>query len=158
MRRALVIALVLSLLGGAMVGAADAKKKKKKAAPITFEASGSFHIGNPTDFQAGAGITRNEFLNTCAIPASQGVDGYVIELSEEISKVAALVTISGSDATGMHDLDGYFFSEDCSPLGEASTAAADEVGAFPPGTKYVLVSAFFGMELVFDLEAVQATL
>jgi hypothetical protein len=132
-------------------------KKKKKFVPITFEASGSFAIGNPADLD-GAGITRNEFAATCAIPATQGVDGYAIELSEEISKVPAQVGVTGSDAGAGHDLDMYFYDESCGSTGSASTEAADEIGVFPAGTKWVVVTAFFGVELEFDLVATEIKL
>lgn len=157
MRRSLVLALVLTLLGGALVTPAHAQKKKKK--PVTFEESGSFVLGHPATLIgtgiAGAGVTGTEFIGTCGIPASQGLDGYVVELSDEISQVPAEVSVSGSDATGTYDLDMYFFNAECGSVGEQSTENSDEVGAFAAGTKYVLVTAFMGLEVEFTLEATE---
>lgn len=150
MRRIIAFALVIGLLGA--LSAAPAIAKKKKAKPITFEASGSFALGNPGSVD-GASITGNEFAETCAIPVTQGVDGFVVELSDEISKVAANVELSGSDATGGHDLDMYYFNAECGSTGATSTGSVNEIGAFPAGTKYVLVNAFMGAELVFELKA-----
>lgn len=158
MRRALVLVLAMSLLSGAMLAPASAKKKKKKKpAPITFEASGTIATMNPADLND-AGITRNEFVATCALPASQGIDGYVIELSEEISTVAAQVGVKGSDAGVGHDLDLYFYDESCGSTGSASTEAADEIGVFPAGTKWVVVTAFTGLQIEFDLAATEIQL
>lgn len=70
--------------------------------------------------------------------------------------MAANVSVSGWDATGMYDLDMYFFNAECSPVGSASTEVADEVGAFAAGTKYILVSAFMGAEVQFELSATQS--
>ena len=157
MRRSLVIALVLGLLVGALAGAADAKKKKKKPKPkppITYTVDGSFAQTNMADL-FGGGVTRNEFLATCAIPKSQGVDGYVIELPAAFAKISADVDLYGSDATGGHDLDMYFFDAACDPTGEVSTTASDEVGVMTAGTKYVLVSGFVGTQLEFTFKAVE---
>lgn len=155
MRRAIVVALTLGLLAGAAVAPAEAaKKKKKKKPPVTFQAEGSLITANPGDLN-GAGITRQEFLATCAVPVSQGLDGYVIELDEAISAVTAEVQVTGADASGMHDLDLYFFDESCASTGESSTEAADEFGTMVAGTKYVLVTAFLGTEITFELEATE---
>lgn len=143
---------MLSLLGGALVAPADAAKKKKK--PIKYSATGTLAISNPGDFEAGAGITRNEFLNSCAIPQSQGLDGYVIELPAKVSKVNSNVELSGTDALGILDLDMYFFSATCDSTGEVSTPAPAEAGLMAAGTKYVLVSAYFGAEVDFTFSSV----
>jgi len=152
-RRLIALALILGLVGAVSAAPAIAKKKKKKP-PITFEASGTIAISNPGSLE-GASITGNEFVETCAIPATQGVDGFVVELSDEISKVTSTVGVSGSDATGIHDLDMYFFTADCAPTGAASTGDADEAGVFGAGTKYVLVNAFYGAQLEFTLTATE---
>lgn len=153
MRRAVVVAVTLGLLAGAAVAPAEAKKKKKK--PVTFSAEGSLILGNPGDLND-AGITRQEFLAQCAVPATQGVDGFVIELDEKISAVTSDVGVSGTDAAGLHDLDMYFYDESCSPTGSFSTEASDEYGVMFPGTKYVLVTAFTGLEVTFKFEAVES--
>lgn len=153
MRRTIAFALALTVIAGLSAAPALAKKKKAKP-PITFEASGAFSVGHPVSFFE-VSITGSELTTTCAIPASQGTDGFVVELSDEISKVAASVSVTGSDATGLYDLDMYFFNADCAPVGAASTAESNEIGAFGAGTKYVLVNSFAGAQITFDLTATE---
>ena len=153
MRRLIAFALVLGLVGA--VSAAPAIAKKKAKPPITFKASGSFAVGNPAHFAADVSLIATEFTNTCAIPASQGTDGFIVELSDEISKVNATVTASGSDAAGIYDLDMYFYNADCQAIGAASTAGSDETGVFSAGTKYVLVDSFMGAQVEFELTATE---
>ena len=154
MRKALTALVILCLAMGTLAGPAVAKKKKKRA-PVTFEATGSFLVANPGEFANGLGITHNEFQQTCAIPATQGLDGFVVELSKQISAVTANVIVTGSDATGIHDLDMNFYDAECNSTGVASTEASDEMGVFPAGTKYVVVTAFYGVELEFTLNAAE---
>ena len=148
------VALTVGLLAGALVNPADAKKKKKKNPPVTFEAEGSLLTANPGDLN-GAGVTRQEFMATCGVPVTQGLDGFVIELDDAISAVTSTAEVTGTDASGMHDLDLYFFDDGCVPTGESSTEASDEVGVMPAGSKYVLVTAFLGTEITFTFEATE---
>jgi extracellular elastinolytic metalloproteinase len=155
MRRTFVVVLVACLLGVAMTLPADAaKKKRKKKPPVTFSADGSLAVANPATLE-NAGVTQNEFMATCAIPASQGVDGHVIELPAKVKKVSSRVTAAGSDATGIYDLDMYFYNSDCAPTGASSTAGSDELGAMPAGTKYVVVAAFWGVDVDFTFKSVE---
>ena len=158
MRKVLVLVLACGLLAGAMLAPEASAKRKKKAPPITFEASGAFELSNPGDAEADASVTKSEFLQTCSIPASQGLDAYVVELSEEISKVSAQVNLSGSDAAGIYDLDMYYYGPDCAPTGSASTPESEEVSVFPVGTKWIVVSAYFGVQLEFALAATEIQL
>lgn len=155
MRKSVVVALVLCLALGMLASpaAGKKKKKKKKPVPVTFEAEGSFLVANPADYTNGTSITRNEFAATCAIPVTQGLDGFVVELSEEISAVTANAQLTGSDATGAHDVDMYYFDAECNSTGATSTEATDEFGVFPAGTKWILVTAFLGVEIEFTLKA-----
>ena len=169
-RRSITITAAL-LVVGLIVGIGPAQAKSQP--PVTFEASGSIAMsatsatirqvsGIPLEW---GDITGNEFRNTCSIPASQGVDGYVVELSDAISAVTSTVLVSGSDATHFgHDFDMYFFDADCASTGastENSTDGSsgekygDERGVFPAGTKYVLVIAGGGPRLEFTLHATE---
>jgi hypothetical protein len=169
MRRAIAFALIVGLLGALSASPAMAAKKKAKP-PVTFEASGSFAMGDNYIWNASWGafwnITGDEFRNTCSIPASQGVDGYVVELSDAISAVTSTVLVSGSDATHVgHDFDMYFFDAHCASMGASNdnstdrrppgTNYGDERGVFPAGTKYVLVISKFGPGLEFTLNATE---
>jgi hypothetical protein len=156
LRRSLLLGLIACLLGGALAAPAGAKRKKPKPKPpVTFEESGSIALGHPGDLVAEANVTRNAFLETCAVPPTQGTDGYVITLPDEITAIATDVTITGGDATGAHDLDLFFFDEACGSLGSINTDAVDELGPMPAGTRYVLVTAFLGVEITFDFEAIE---
>lgn len=153
MRRPLVAGLAACLLLGAAVAPATAKKKPRKA-PVTFEATGSLAVGHPGDIVEGTNVTRQAFLQTCAIPPSQGTDGYVIELPAEITAVPTNVTLAGSDpAGGLYDVDASFFDETCASTGALATENPDEFGLMPAGTKYVLVTAFMGAQIGFTFKA-----
>lgn len=155
MRRSFTIVLVACLLGALLAMPADAaKKRKKRRPPVTFTTKGSFAFANPATLE-NAGITQNELMANCGIPASQGLDGYVIELPAKVTKVASKVTAAGGDVTGIYDLDMYFYNDACSPIGAASSAGDDEVGAMPAGTKYVVVAAFWGVGVDFNFKSVQ---
>ncbi len=154
MRRSLVLALIACLLGGALAAPAVAKKRKPKP-PVTFEESGSVALGHPGDLAAEANVTRNAFLETCSVPPTQGTDGYVITLPDEITAIATDVTTAGTDLTGEHDLDLFFFDEGCGFVGSLNTPEVNEFGPMPAGTRYVLVTAFLGAEITFDFKATE---
>lgn len=154
MRRPLVAGLAACLLvGGAVAPATAAKKKPKKKPPVTFQEEGSVAIGHPGDVAGEANVTRTAFLESCSIPPSQGTDGYVIALPEEITAGPANVSITGGDLSGLHDLDIHFFDDSCTPTGALNTELADEFGLMPAGTAFVLVTAFGGAEITFAFEA-----
>ena len=151
MRRTILVALILGLLAGALSMPADAKKKKKLKPYVT---TGSVAVGTPVDYTVGgASVVRTEFTETCAIPASQGTDGYVVEIPATHMKKPATVLAAGSDVSGVYDLDLYYFSDSCGSLGEASDSGSDQMGLIPAGTKYVLVNAFFGAGIEFTFTA-----
>lgn len=152
MRRFFALALIACLSAGAFALPASAGKKKK---PIKFSAEGAFDVGNPADYMANAGLVRNELELTCALPASQGTDGFVIELPAELQKVESDASLEGADATGGPDMDMYFYDESCISTGEVATTDLSEYGIIPAGTKWVVVSAWIGADVSFTLDAVE---
>lgn len=148
------------LLAVAAAPPALAKKKKKPPAPvtrtITFEESGSMSIPGPTGSVL-SGLTEGEFtvVNECAsMPMSQGLDGYVVELPAEFQLGTATLQVLGADATGMYDMDAYFYDAACGLMdGVSLTEGADPAGGVPAGAKWVMVDLFVGANATFDLTA-----
>lgn len=153
MRRFFVIALIACLTASAFAAPALAGKKKKK--PVRFSAEGAFEVGNPADYMANAGLVRNELERTCAMPVSQGTDGFVIELPAALQKVDSDASLEGADATGGPDMDMYFYDKECIATGDVATAELAEYGIIPAGTKWVVVSAWIGADVSFTLDAVE---
>lgn len=151
MRRLLVLALITSLTTGAFAVPAVAGKKK----PIRFSTEGAFQVGNPADYMLDAGLVRNEFALTCAIPASQGTDGFVIELPAALQKIDSNASLEGQDATGGPDMDMYFYDEGCLSTGDVATTELSEYGIVPAGTKWIVVSAWMGADVKFTLDLVE---
>ncbi len=150
MRRTILVAMILGLLAGALSMPADAKKKKLKP----YVETGSIAVGHPANFEAGVGIVRAEFTETCSIPQSQGTDGYVVGIPATHMKKAMPVSAVGSSTTGgAYDLDLFYYSDSCDELGQAADIGTDQVGTMPAGTKYVLVNSWepagAGVEFTF---------
>lgn len=141
MRRTITAAVVIGLLAGALSMPAEAKKKKKPRLK-PFVTSGSIAIGHPGNFEADLGIARTEFTETCGIPASQGTDGYVVEIPATHQKKSAAVSAVGTSVTGGYDLDLFFYNDACSEVGRAADIGTDQTGTMPSGTKYVLVNSW----------------
>lgn len=158
MRKTIVLVLALSLMV-ALLGPAAAGKRKKPAPPVTFEASGSIVGADPADawvVNGPSSITARDFLATCSTPTSQGVDGYVVELSDEISKVPADVSIDWASPTAIN-LQMQFFNADCTKRDFAGQYDGNDGGtekaSFPAGTRYILVVLNVGALVDFTLTA-----
>jgi hypothetical protein len=94
----------------------------------------------------GLGLTtRGSAPGSCGPTATQGLDAWVFELPATAPGAGAPVTVSGSDLLGLHNLAATFVGADCQVLGQLDTAAADEAGVLPAGTKYVVVSDRSGL-------------
>ena len=161
MRRVIVLTLAVSALVGAVAGPASAKNRRQpKPPPVTFEATGSISVVDHDVWIGGpSSLTEREFLAGCEVPATQGLDAFVVELSEEISKVHADVGLEWPDALRYYDLRMQFYDEDCRRTGLAGfydwADDGHEEGAFAAGTKYVLVSTTRGALVDFTLTAVE---
>ena len=146
-KKLLILGLVLAL-AAAFAGPATAKKKKGpkpyKSETVTVEFGHPVFNGNSGTI---VGVTGQEFINTCAIPASNGLDAYVWEVPAEYQKIQALIEASGvgtTDAVAAADIDIYLFDESCAFHGIFNNAGTDESGVLAPGTKYVLLHNYTG--------------
>lgn len=140
MKKILAFALVLAIV--AAPSAAVAGKKKKGPKPFVSETV-SIAAGHPVFHgQSGtqASLTAQEFLNTCAIPSSNGVDAYVFEVPAEYQKIEAQLEAVGTPgAPAPYDVDVYTFDSSCAQNSAQNTAGTDQVGYLFKGTAYVLV-------------------
>jgi extracellular elastinolytic metalloproteinase len=150
------------LLAGALVLAVAAspalagKKKKKKPAPVVVEETGTIQGANPAG-QVLFGVTEGEFtqVHTCAqMPASQGVDGWVIELPEAFWMKGGALELAGS-SPAPYDLNVYYYDVGCTLMADVwlTGGGADEAGAVPIGAKWIVVDAIVGANNSFTLNA-----
>jgi subtilisin family serine protease len=118
---------------------------------IIFQGSGRIEGSNPLSTNV-IGVTEAEYLLWCdgLEPFSQGVDGYWYFLDQAVTGPAT-ATLVGSESLIGHDLDMYFYSDDCTRLGAENTDAADETATVPAGTKYILATAFVGVDTLATL-------
>ena len=138
---ALGLALALSLVGSAAV----AKTKKPKpyksedvqiaiAHPVVYGSTGSVNS-----------VTAQEFQNSCAIPNSNGLDGYVFEVPKQFSKIdAQLDAIGEAGGAAGYDLDIYLYSPDCTPTLAFNQEGTDEAALLPKGTGWIFVHNYLG--------------
>lgn len=156
MRKSLVATLAaLLVLGMIAAPAATAKKKKKKpvAQTITFEQEGTIRIAGPTS-AAYFGITDGEFLvvHDCAqMPATQGHDAWIVEIPAEFQTGSASLKIEGSDASGLYDLDVYYYDASCGLMEPYLTEGTNPAGPILGGAKWAVVSMFTGANASFKL-------
>lgn len=140
---ALAVALALT---ATIVGPAAAAKKKKSKGPkpyvseeVTIQVGHSAMYGNSGTV---LGITAQEFINTCAIPGSNGLDAYVFEVPVDYQKIDTSVSAIGTGGALPYDLDMFFFDEGCQVTGVSQTTSVDEIGLAPAGSAYILVHNF----------------
>jgi hypothetical protein len=145
------------LVAGAIAAPAGAAKRKKPPSPVTFEASGSFANGDPleayVDFLPAkrSGVTANDFAMSCAIPASQGFDGYVVKLPDRLSPGSADVQLEADELVGGKHLYMTLYDSNCAMTGRLSDA-----GRLDAGTKYILVTGWPGAQVTFHLTVVES--
>lgn len=152
MRKLIISLLVPVIVIGGLLGPVSAKKKKR--APVTFKADGSILVPNPLDLMD-VGITRTEFESACEVPfATQGLDGFVIEVPRAVSAVNTRVSVTATSASGVGLIDLFFFDENCTDVG--MILGSDD---FDPlmyaGTKFVLVTNWLGDPTDFTFSATE---
>jgi extracellular elastinolytic metalloproteinase len=154
LRKALALVLSLGLLVGVLGTSAQAGKKKKKPKTITFEAEGTIAGFNPVSAVI-AGVTELEFREACAgEPASQGLDGYVVEIPRKFQNGTAMLEVKGANPTGVYDLDVYYYSTACELMEPYLTDGEDPSGLIPPGAAWAIVDSFVGVGTGFTLKGI----
>jgi hypothetical protein len=140
------IALLLTImLAASFAGTAVAGKKKPKGpAPykseeVTIQLGHSHLYGTSGTL---VGITAQEFINTCAIPTTNGFDGYVWAVPDAYKDVEAMITAFGSGGSLGYDLDIVLFDESCAVTLPAQSDNADESTIMAKGTAYILIYNF----------------
>lgn len=154
LRKTLVVMLVLALCASLSADAMAGKKKKKKKGPEPYTSEEGMILVPHTMLVSSTGevnsITAQEFENTCAIPATNGLDAYVYEVPEDYQKIEADIVVKGAAQLGWQ-LYAFFYTEDCerspiaiTPGGTTDLIEQDAEGFMPAGTAYVLVADFLG--------------
>jgi hypothetical protein len=127
--------------------------RSSASAAVNYTAQGDIIGMNPA-----SSVTENTFVLSCLAgeypPPSQGIDAWVFQLPEALTKPESTrVTGSGSEI-GEYDLDVWFYEDDCAFIDDDNmvTGSFDEVGTAPTGTRYVVVQAFIGMNTHVEIQ------
>ena len=128
----------------ALGGPADAKKKKKGPKPYVSEEA-TINVGHPVFHgQSGTvvGVTAQEFLNSCSIPQSNGLDAVVFEIPADYASLSsASIEAVGNEGTQFpYDLDLLLYDSNCAETGAfLGENAGGETGVITQPTAYALV-------------------
>ena len=131
--------------------------KKKGPKPWKSE-QGTIGVAHPvfyTSSQSVNSITAKEFESGCALPASNGLDGYVFEVPAEYQKIQASLAAVGAGAgtPAGYDLDVFMYDANCAVTFVSQATGTDEQSVMPKGTAFVFVNNYLGEpELPVHLE------
>jgi hypothetical protein len=143
MKKLIAVALALAIV--AAPSAAVAGKKKKGPKPYVSDTV-SIAAGHTMATSASGtlvSLTAQEFMNTCAIPGSNGVDAYVFEVPAEYQKIEAQLEVTGVPGLpAPYDVDVYTFDSSCAQNSAQNATGTDAAGYLFKGTAYVLVHNF----------------
>jgi hypothetical protein len=144
MKKTLALLLTLAVAATLSGSALAAKKKSKGPKPyksdeVTIQIGHSVLYGYSGTF---VGITAQEFVNTCALPTTNGFDAYVWEVPADYKNAQAMISAFGSGGTAGYDLDIVMFDEGCATTFVSQSTSADEITVMPKGTAYILVYNF----------------
>ena len=90
-------------------------------------------------------VTAMEFEQTCALPASQGVDAWVFEVPADYQKIQASAKAIGTAAGPVgYDLDMFFYDADCTLTFVAQATGTDESTYMPAGTSWIILHNYQG--------------
>ncbi|HEV2757811.1 MAG TPA: hypothetical protein VG318_18785 [Actinomycetota bacterium] len=141
LKKAVTAAIAIGLLGGALPATTQAGPKRK---PKKFTASGLI---------AGAGlVTHSNFIAQCPdLPASQGVDAYVVEVPMEFGVKPSEATVKATSVSAEPTVELSYYSYGCAQ-GELYVKAPATV---PAGTGFIVVQDIQGGAVDFELTLTQ---
>ena len=138
MKKLIALAVALAIV----VAPTTALAGKKKKGPKPFSETASIQTGHPV-FNGNSGtivgLTAQEFMNTCSIPASNGFDAFVFEVPAEYQKIEAQLEATGAGGVYAYDVDVYTFDSSCAMTSAQNTPGTDQSGYLAKGTAFVLV-------------------
>ena len=136
--------LVTLVLAASIAGPAAAAKKKKGPKPFKSEEV-SIELGHTAAYGTSGtilGVTAQEFMNSCAIPQTNGLDAYVWETPADYKNLQASITAKGSGSSPGYDLDIVFFDASCKLTFASQSTSSDESAVMPKGTAFILIYNF----------------
>jgi hypothetical protein len=146
LKKTLVMLVAAALVAAPVSSGAFAKGKKQKRPKPYVSEEITIQTGHPAAHsQSGTlvTLTAQEFIRTCAIPASNGVDAAVYEVPADYKGLTASIKALGSGAgPGGYDLDLYLFDESCTEVAFYNPTGTDEVGILTPETAFILVHQY----------------
>ena len=141
MKKTLAVLLTL-VLATSLAGTATAGKKKAKGPKPYKSEEVTIQFGHTVQYGSSGtvvGVTPQEFINSCAIPASNGLDAYVWEVPDDYKNVDALITAFGAGSAIGYDLDIFLFDEACGITFASQGTTADESTVMAKGTAFILI-------------------
>ena len=146
-KKTVIVTLIAALALALVVHPALAKKRKPKPKPWK-SPEVTLLLPHPVAYSTtGAvnSITAREFEQTCAIPTTNGVDGYVFAVPKAYQSILSAVDAKGAagGAAG-YDLDMYLYDKNCKQTLPINASGTDESGTLPKGTAYIFLHNYLG--------------
>ena len=143
LKKTLVSLVAASLIVAPLGAGALGKGKKKKAPKPYVSAEITIQAGHPA-FHSASGtlltVTAQEFINRCAVPASNGADAAVYEVPAAYKGLEASIKAIGTGASVQpHDLDIYMYDETCTEVGFYNAVGTDEIGYLSADAAFILL-------------------
>lgn len=141
LKTAFTAALAVGLVAAALPATTQAGQKRK---PKTFTAEGLI---------AGTGlVTHANFIAQCPeLPATQGVDAYVVEVPMEFGVKPSEATVKVSSVSVEPTVELSYYTYGC----EQSEVYAKAPATVPAGIGYIVVQDLYGAAVDFELTLTQ---
>ena len=141
LKKVVVTGLMLALALSIQPASAAKKKKAKKPKPykseqVTLAVAHPIAYGNTGSVNL---LAAKELENTCTTPKSNGTDSYAFQVPAAFAKYTPSVDAIGVSASGVYDLDLYFYDKACKHTTASNATGTDEFGVMPKGTAWVVL-------------------